>query len=505
MKAKRAPASPVAKFESLDGAASTTKRKRVPIVRYSPDKVHSRSEDLHGYAIGQDLQENSPTFKTIIRAFEHGAIRTGPKIQVNTGDDAGAEAAEWFNGPWAKNCDGRDDMHLAEILALCSSSEKREGDCLLVFDDGIIENTGCVFAFSSDQVCDVEDWDKNTPLEWAGHKCEKGVIFDKLGRVKAYVVTPESGAQSKPLAEVTIVPAWHPVRNLNGSARLYKRPWKFNQRRGQADSWTIAGAQRDIHEMAAAELQSAKASAQIFAWIESNPDALPAIERAMAAANVSAADIEKILYGTGDQSGALAQNYKKLEGLMGGAVEYTSPGDTVKVNENNRPSGNVSLFGEWSQIVSGASMGLGRARSTGKAEASYTAYRGEELMTWEAFECEQKRLERRVMDFLIYKAITWGLAKGKLAKPLPSNWHEKTSVSWATMKEVDDLKSAMAQRMRLKNGVTTLSQEIGPNWKAIILQLAEECKFLRDNEIPASIFETVAGAAAPSEGDKNAD
>lgn len=502
MKAKRKPtAYPVAKFESLDGASSTTKRKRVPIVRFSPDKVHTRSEDLHGYAIGQDLQENSPTFKTIIRAFEHGAIRTGPKIQVNTGDEWGTAAAEWFNGPWAKNCDGRDDMHLAEFIALCSSSEKREGDCLLVFDD-LIEDNGTILAFAADQICDVEDWDKKAPQEWAGCKCEKGVIFDKLGRVKAYAVTAEAGAQSKPIADVTIVPAWHPVRNPSGSARMYKRPWKFNQRRGQADSWTIAGAQRDIHEMAAAELQSAKASAQIFAWIESNPDALPAIERAMAAANVPAADIETILYGTGDQAGALAQNYKKLEGLMGGAVEYTSPGDTVKVNDNNRPSGNVSLFGEWSQIVSGASMGLGRARSTGKAEASYTAYRGEELMTWEAFECEQKRLERRVMDFLVFKAITWGIGKGKLKSPPVPNWYEKTSVSWATMKEVDDLKSAMAQRMRLKNGVTTLSQEIGPNWREIVIQLGKEIQFLRDNNVPASIFETVAGAAAPSEGNQ---
>lgn len=331
------------KFESLDGAETSTKRKRIRPETRQPDAIHSSREVLTGIAIGRDLQENSPTFKTLMRAFEHGAVRTGPKIQINIEDAAkGKLATDWFNSTWMKQCDGRDDMHFAEFIALLCTAEKREGDALIVFDD-FLNNDGTLLVFSADQLVEIEDWDAKGPPVWGpGSKCEKGVIFDKLGRVLGYAVTADVGAIKKKYDEVTTARAWHPTRNPNGSARLYKRPWRFNQRRGQADAWTISNIQRDIHEMGTAELQSAKAAAQVFAYIESDPGALPAIERAMMGAGMTAAQVESVLYGDGTQTGALAKNYKALEAACGGLLEYLNPGEKAVFNKNDRPSGNVS-------------------------------------------------------------------------------------------------------------------------------------------------------------------
>lgn len=485
----------LAKYESLDGADVSKRRKRVSPEVKAPDSIQTSRERLTGVARGRDMMENNPTFKTLMRAFEHGAIRTGPKIQVNIDpENTGKAATEWFNGPWAKGCDGRDDMHFAEFIALACTSEKMEADALFVFDD-FMRDDGTLIVFSADQLVEIEDFDKRKPGFWPGAaKVDKGVIVDPFGRVLGYAVTSEYGKERVRLDDPTLttVSAWHPVRNPTGSAKLYKRPWRFNQRRGQADAWTIANTQQDIKEMSDAELQSAKLSAQIFAYIESDPAAQSAIERAMAAAGVPAAEIETILYGDGTATGALAKNYKALESACGGIVEYLNGGEKAHIHTNERPSGNVSSFGEWAQILSGAAMGIGRARATGKAEASYTAFKGEENITWETFEVEQKRLERRLVDFIVFKALTWGQAKGRIPA-MPSGWEASVTVDWPVQKDVDGYKSSQADRHNLKNGKMTFADLLGPNWEKHLRQLGKELELIRELKIPLSILGTTAG------------
>jgi capsid protein len=483
------------KYESLDAADTTRKRKRIHPEVKAPDALQTGRERLIGVARGRDLMENSPTFKTLMRSFEHGAIRTGPKIQVNADPEGtGKTATEWFNGVWAKGCDGRDDMHFGEFVALACTAEKMEGDALFVFDD-FKNDDGTLLVFSGDQLVGIDDFDKRKPEFWPGAaSCDKGVIIDPIGRVLGYAVTSEYGKERVPLSDphLMTVAAWHPVRNPTGSAKLYKRPWRFNQRRGQADAWTIANTQQDIKEMADAELQSAKLSAQIFAYIESDPTAAPAIERAMAAAGLPADQIESILYGDGSQTGALAKNYKALEAACGGVVEYLNGGEKANIHTNERPSGNVSSFGEWAQILSGAAMGIGRARATGKAEASYTAFKGEENITWETFEVEQKRLERRLVDFIVFKALTWGQDKGRIAR-LPAGWEMTVTVDWPVQKDVDAYKSSQAIRHNLKNGQTTFAEVLGPNWEKHLRQLGKELEVARALKLPLSIFGSAAG------------
>ena len=215
----------------------------------------------------------------------------------------------------------------------------------------------------------------------------------------------------------------------------------------------------------------------------------------MANAGMTAEQIESVLYGDGTQTGALAKNYKALEAACGGLLEYLNPGEKAVLSKNERPSGNVSMFSEWAQVASGAALGLGRARATGKAEASYTAFRGEELMTWETFRVEQKRLERRVVDFCVFKAISWAEKNGAPWGGLPAGWNQSVSVEWTQMEEVDQFKAASAVAMRLKNGERTFQQIIGPSWREHFAQLSAELEAAKEMKIPLGIFGTSAGGA----------
>lgn len=500
-KPRKKAAPPVAKVEGIENAETTKKRKQIRPSRKAPDDNYNDRERLVGAAVGRYMMENATGFRAILRAFEHGAIGTGPKITVNTGDDWGKEASGWFNHDWQKWCDGRDDYHFGEICALLSNAEKATGDCLIVFDD-FLNNDGTLLFFDADQLPTIEEkaW-KTPPDGWGGMSQSKGVIYDKMGRVHGYVTSPNYAEGSAKIEDCTLIPAWHVRRNPEGSAKLYKRPWRFNQRRGEGDSWIIADTMRDVQSMISSELNSAKLAAKMFAWIKSDPGSEAAVERAMQAANISQADMESILYGTGSDAdgdlgstGSLAKLYKAIEDQTDGATEYLNPGEEVQVYNNERPGGNVSLFGEHMQINAGAAMGLGRSRATGKADSSYTAYRGEELMTWETFRVEQKRLERRAVDFCVYKAITWAVENRELDRPTDADWFKKVSVAWPKMVEVDPIKSAMAERMFLKNGTLDFSKILGPNWKEILGGLSDQLTFIREKDLPLSMFETVSGA-----------
>jgi capsid protein len=238
--------------------------------------------------------------------------------------------------------------------------------------------------------------------------------------------------------------------NPDGSAKLIKSPWRMNQHRGEADAFSISNQQQDIYEIIAAELQTVKKSSQIAGWIKLDPKAdgaMTGIANALMKQGKTAAEIDALINGDGSNPGLVGVTYESLEALSGGKFEYLQPGESVEWHNPQRPNINICEFIDWIQIASGASMGIGRARSTGKAETSYTAFRGEEIMSWQTFEWEQKFLERRLLDFLGVKAIRWALKKREITEKPAEGWESRLSWAWPKMREVNELVAEQAMQL----------------------------------------------------------
>lgn len=441
--------------------------------------------------IGRDLERNYAPAKGIINQFRQNVVGALGKLQVNA--VGGEEATEWFNGEWAQDCDFRDDMHFSEACQNVVAAAIREGDMLAVVDDGLIEDTGKLVHWESDQIVSLKD--ELLPAPYKGAVQENGVIRDGWGRVLAFVVTGKHGLTViADLADATI---WK-----RENARHVKNPWRVNQGRGVPSLITNATNFLDLYEILAAELMSAKRNAVIAGYTQrenattdwDDPGSVPGFlpENSGKDADTTAAE------GANDTDPA-SKNYERFENLSGGAWEYVDKGDKIVFPDIKRPNTAIAPFIEAVLGYAGASMGLARAYSLMRADSSYTSFRGDMILSWaSAFYPMQKWLERRYADWVARKVLAWAQRKNKI-KPLPEGWERTLSWKWPTMPAVDELKEEQGRREALKNGTLDYSDLLGPDWNKRFESFAKQLEEARRLNLPLSPFEQKSGGAAPSE------
>jgi capsid protein len=127
-------------------------------------------------------------------------------------------------------------------------------------------------------------------------------------------------------------------------------------------------------------------------------------------------------------------------------------------------------------------------------------------MSWASIEVLQKQLERRLLDFISYKTVQF--AAKDAGMKLPPEWVNNISWSWPSMREVDEGRTIAAQAQKIKTGLTTYKQLLGPDWEDRFEQLATELAKAKVLELPLPAFESVAGAVletAPDEDTEKSD
>jgi capsid protein len=332
---------------------------------------------------------------------------------------------------------------------------KREGDLLAVFDDfGLADKkpTGKLLWYESDQLVEVSDL-KKAGGEWSKYEQESGVLFDKWGREVGFAVTAEHGQTSVPKAKATIYPV--------SRARLLRHVWRCNQKRGTAPILTGAADLQDLYELQSKELQTAKVQSSMAGVIK----------------KAAAADDQDYTRTAGTDPGP---TYKTLEAFLGGGMEYLEPDDSFEMLNYNRPE--VDFVAAINQLGDKAVTPLGITKTYARlaTDSSYTAFRGDMLITWAQFYCDQKMLERYLCDWTAEKALAWKY--GTLPADMTASW------DWPRMPAVDPLQEAQAIALELKTAQTNYADKFGPEWVAKAEQLAREIIHLKGLGLP-TVFE----------------
>ena len=480
----------VAKYDVLE----TSKKRHRPTREHKDEGgIYDMSRRLKGCNLGRDLERQYAPARGILHQFRVNVVGHLGKLQVNA--DGGDEPASWFNQIWAKDCDFRDDMHFSTVLQNVVASVLREGDLLSVVDDGVIENTGKLLHWESDQIAPLSDTEfKKLPKKLGAVTQDNGLLRDKYGRVKGYIVTGKRGLTVIDKTDnATIFP--------RGVAKLISNPWRLNQGRGVPSIITSAANFIDMYEILSKELQSAKVNASQAGFVKrenattdwddpaSAPEFLPENE------GKTAATVAAESAGGGDSD---AKNYEHFESLTGGIFEYLDANDTVEFPDINRPNIHLPEFIEAVLTPAGASMGLARAYTILHAEASYTAFRGDVILTWVTFIAMQKWLERSYADWVARKVLAWAMGNGKI-KTLAPGWEQSLSWMWPTMPHVDELKEENAVKQSLKNATTNYAKLLGPDWKKKLEAFAAQLETARALGLPLSMFEMASGGQAEAE------
>ena len=472
-------------------------RKNPTPERQGEAKLYDMTKRLKGASLGRDLERNYSPARGMIHQFKVNVVGHEGKIRVNGPD--GKEATDWFNQVWAKDCDYRDTIDFSTELQNITAAAIREGDLGFLVDDDITpDDSGKLVTWESDQIVpySAEAWKNAT---YAGQEPddyqENGLILSRWGKVKGYIVTGHHGKTSiTEKAEGTIYP-----RDV---FKLAKNPWRLNQKRGQPTLIASASNFTDLYEILGAELQSAKRAAMQYAYVKRS-EAIQDFDDPLGATgflpeNDGQAQATVDAENANLDAATGARNYESLERHTGGLMDYIDSNDEVMFPDANRPNSSLAAFIEAVNGMSGQAMGLAMAYTRLRADKSFTAFRGDMIMTWVTFECWQKWLERNVADWIAVKVLNWAIRKGEIKAP-GAGWERRISWAWPTMPEVKEIDAQKAIAEGLKNGTTDFADLLGPNWREILTGYGEQIDFVKALGLPLGVLETKAGAPAATE------
>ncbi len=477
--------------------ASSGKKRRRPVIETAGETgKNSRQlpplKRLAALALVRDSIRNFSNARSILRQMALNVVGTKYKVIIKHPELKGlskdakqdhpvTRAQNWFNTVWAKSPDFRNDNHLFDVNRLLLSAVVQDGDVGMLFDRDFLK-TGKIITFESDQICDPE------PLPAGVISSEDGVLKDQYGREVGFFTHFQRGKASAKLAEGHVFP-----RNLEDPSenmfRLLRMPWRPNQGRGISELFTSVADLLDIYEMRAKELQSAKVTASFGMAVEKNPDEGPIISDRRLDPDLSDEDAEAEEIEEAEES----ENYERLEALAGGYFEYLKKGEKISSISANRPNLDGIPFSEFIIRSAGSSIGMARCYATMQAQTSYTAFRGEMIMTWVMFYYWQKWVERYIQDWQVARAINWGNRENAFGN-LPDDWHLYCAFAHPKMPSLNPLLDQQTFLAALKNGATNLEEELGPGWLGIVEELIAEVEFMREAGLPHAMFETVAGA-----------
>lgn len=452
-------------YEAVTSPFSEGRRPAV-IESHGEDKILPSAKRNKLINLHRDMMRNSPTRVTQdqqIRVNVVGSV--GGKLYASFPaefKDAAAAVMEYFNTKWFRRAEFTFRENFNWILKTALTAQDANGNVVLVFDDGILSGkngTGRIRGFEGDEIGNVPKLEDYFPKK--GYTQSQGFVYNELGMFTGCFVS-SSQRDNVQRGKSTLDPKL-------GLLKLELDPFdddalvnwivlgdmrRFNQGRAVSPITAAITCLIDLHETAASEAQAAKINAQLVGQIlqDANSDEGP---------EDSAFDDEQEVPEGKSLPKEVKFSTKELKSI-GAHFDQMPPGMKIDLLRTERPNPNMPQYIEFLTGLVGGTRGLARVYATLKAQTSYTAFRGEQAMTKPSFEEAQKDLERKVCDWAAKCVISRAVKMGIIKEKLPDGWDRMLTFRWPKMPEIDEVKAQTALSLKLKNGVTSLTRELGP-------------------------------------------
>ena len=431
--------------------------------------------------LSRDMMRNAPE-----RVMQDQQLRVntvgceGGKLYASFPEGYAAAAEEvmhYFNKVWSPRAEFTFRQNFNWILKTALTAQDVGGNVVLVFDDGILtggNGTGRVRGFEADEIAEIPqaDFEKRFPKGWTQ---SRGFIYNPSGMFCGlFASTSQRGCACFDPAKGFITLRLDPFDDaaipnfiVLGDMR------RFNQGRAVSPLVSALTALVDLHETVASEAQAAKLNAQMVGQILESETAEPADDMTgfeeREVADATEALPETVKFST-----------KELKAI-GAHFDKMPPGLKIDLLDTKRPNLNIIAYVEHVTGVIGATRGLARVYATLKAQTSYTAFRGEQAMSEQSFREARKDLERAVCDPIARLVISRAVRLGLIEEDLPEHWEEMLAWNWPKMIEVNEKDAQNALKLKLENGVTSLTRELGPGEMERILAERKREKELFDD------------------------
>lgn len=490
---------------AYEATKPSTARNRAPswVERGGEDDAVSPSERYRIVNMHRQMLRNSPTRVSQdqqIRVHVVGSV--GGKMYASFPAEfkaAADEVMDFFNRVWFPRAEFTFRKNFNWLLKTCLTAQDSNGNVVLVFDDGILtggRGTGRIRGFEGDEIANLKDGDQ--AFKERGLTQRAGFLYNSVGMFAGVVLSTSQRGEdefdgSKGVRILTMDPfddAADPNWIVLGDMR------RFNQGRAVSPLTAALCALIDLHETTASEAVAAKMNAQLVGQILSTAES----------------DVTNTPPAFTDTEDATAQaatvNFTTTElNAIGAHFDQMPEGLKIDLLDTKRPNANMPAYIEFLTGLVGGTRGLARVYATLKAQTSYTAFRGEQVMTQPSFEEAQQDLEREVCDWAARHVIRRAVRLGLIKSPLPVGWEKMIAWNWPRMQEVSEKDAQAALNLKLKNGVTSLTRELGPGeMEKIAAEQAREAAIFRDAGLVYPTTETASGQIAgetPKEGSED--
>lgn len=453
---------------------------------------------------------NGETLPAVLKQFEFNVVGTiGGKASFSFPEkyEESAKTMQSAFAKWASRCEFFRNENLAKLLKLTMRTMILGGDVALVFDEGAFDDSGKILGFESDNIANIPaaEFEKRMPKGWSQ---SQGFIYDQFHRLVGCFVAPnQRGVDTLQVFgendELRILPL---ISDPHAAAEdlpfiIFANTWRFNQGRGVTPLAGSIGSTTDLEDVTKFEIQAAKWAAQKVAQIidegpaenkdanlgSLNPDLLTPLNEDEADEIIEAAKAEL-------EDGQETLSLDNIEGA-GALYDILPQGLKMELLSPEHPNQILPEFVKWLQGRVGWSLGVGSVYATGKADKSYTAFRGEQVMSWPAFEDLQHELETKVLDWIVPKWAKWAFRRGILPKnlALPEDWQRYVKWNWPRIREVNQVDEANAAKLSLLTYTKTYRDILGPDYKEHFKQIAKEQDELEKLGLFDPRKQTVAG------------
>lgn len=459
-----------------------------------------RDEDeiLNSYGRGamidlaRNAARNSSTFNGILKQFDLNAVGTKGGKAIFDFDNA--ESIKQQFSKWTRDADFFDGLSFNTVLKLILKTYILGGDMVLMFDDGLIEDSGKLVIYEPDEI------GSTTPEALASHyglyaKQSLGRVYNGNGRfIGAIVSRSQRGAD-------VFDPSKSYFLRRDPDASLFDSFWmmprnvfRVAQGRGITPMAASLATILDLEDLCGFELAAAKKNAQTLAQVlqessASNEDVtMPSpFDRGTDFSNMTDEEIEAATKETIESN---VQTMALDRVNAAGCIYQVMPENyKMELLDTKHPNANMPDFINWLASKSAAPFGLSREFATFMPTGA--DFRANQLYSERAFEEAQKFLEN-ICDWCLYRWTLWANKKG-IVNRRPETFISQVDWAWPKMEELDENSHQEAVEKKLRNMTGSYRDILGPDWKSTLETVRDEIDWCKKNNLPHPAFDMISG------------
>ena len=442
--------------------------------------------------LARNATRNSSTFNGILKQFDLNAI--GTKGGKAIFDFAGSEGIKAQFAKWTRDADFFDGLSFNTVLKLILKTYILGGDMVLMFDDGLIEDSGKLLIYEPDEI------GSTTPEALASHygrnaRQSLGRVYNGNGRFIGAIVSRSQRG------ETIFDPKKSYFLERDPDAPFFDSFWmmprnvfRVAQGRGVSPLATSLATILDLEALCGYELAAAKKNSQTLAQVlqnssASNEDAVmpSAFDPGTDFANMTDEEIEAA---TKEETESQVQTVALERVNAAGCIYQVMPENyKMELLDTKHPNQNMPEFINWLATKSAAPFGLSEQFATFIPRGA--DFRANQLFSARSFEEAQKFLEQ-ICDWTLYRWSLWANKKGLINRK-PDTFIADVAWSWPKMDELDELQHQNAVEKKIKNMVGSYKEELGPDWKEKLLTIKEEIDWFKQAGLAHPSFEMKSG------------